>query len=164
MMKVISGDKGFTLLEIVAVLVILSVLASVVIPRYIDIDKTTRQRAIDAGVAELNGRETLTWSNLKIANTGYQDDANLFTMLDTTLGNDYSWVGGPPNASGGTLRFKDDTEVTLTRTQSSDVRPRISQWKCPHDKDSGKFRGDRAYEGGCRHLWLWLYFWRGLPN
>jgi prepilin-type N-terminal cleavage/methylation domain-containing protein len=66
MMKFFPGEKGFTLIEIIAVLVILSVLASVAIPRYISLDESARQRAIDAGIAELNGRETLTWSNIKI--------------------------------------------------------------------------------------------------
>jgi len=123
MMKFIPGEKGFTLVEIIAVLVILSVLASVAIPRYISLDESARQRAIDAGISELNGRETLTWSNLKIALTGYTDDAALFPILDTTLGNDYSWVSGPPDKDGGTLRFKASIEVPLTRTESNDIQP-----------------------------------------
>ena len=123
MMKFIPGEKGFTLVEIIAVLVILSVLASVAIPRYISLDESARQRAIDAGIAELNGRETLTWSNIKINNTGYEDDAALFPILDTTLGNDYSWVSGPPDKDGGTLRFKASIEVPLTRTESNDIQP-----------------------------------------
>ena len=123
MLKHSQREKGFTLVEIIAVLVILSVLASVAIPRYISLDESARQRAIDAGIAELNGRETLTWSNLKIALTGYTDDAALFPILDTTLGNDYSWVGGPPDKDGGTLRFKASIEVPLGRTESNDIQP-----------------------------------------
>ncbi|MGD9227644.1 MAG: prepilin-type N-terminal cleavage/methylation domain-containing protein, partial [Desulfobacterales bacterium] len=122
-MKFIRVEKGFTLLEIIAVLVILSVLASVAIPRYISLDESARQRAIDAGIAELNGRETLTWSNIKITNTGYTDDATLFPLLDTTLGGDYNWVGGLPERAGGTLRFRTSTEVPLTRIESSDIQP-----------------------------------------
>jgi MSHA pilin protein MshA len=59
-------EKGFTLVEIIAVMVILSVLAAVAIPRYMSLDESARQRAIDAAISELNGRETLTWSNIKI--------------------------------------------------------------------------------------------------
>ena len=123
MMKFIPGEKGFTLVEIIAVLVILSVLASVAIPRYISLDESARQRAIDAGIAELNGRETLTWSNIKITMTGYIDDAALFLIVSTTLGNDYTWIGAPPNENGGTLRFKESIEVPLTRIESSDIQP-----------------------------------------
>lgn len=123
MIRLPTGKKGFTLVEIIAVMVILSVLAAVAIPRYMSLDENARQRAIDAGIAELNGRETLTWSNIKITVTGYIDDATLFPILDTTLGNDYTWVGGAPNENGGTLRFKASIEVPLTRTESTDIRP-----------------------------------------
>jgi prepilin-type N-terminal cleavage/methylation domain-containing protein len=123
MMKFTPGEKGFTLLEIIAVLVILSVLAAVAVPRYLSLDESARQRAIDAGIAELNGRETLTWSNIKITSTGYTDDAALFPILDTTLGDDYSWVGGPPDKDGGKLKFRESIEVPLARTESTDILP-----------------------------------------
>ena len=123
MLRLMTGEKGFTLVEIIAVLVILSVLAAVAIPRYLSIDERARQRAIDAGIAELNGRETLTWSNIKITQTGYVDDASLFAQINTTLGNDYSWEGGRPSDSGGTLKFRETISVPLTRTASENIRP-----------------------------------------
>ena len=123
MLKYSQLEKGFTLVEIIAVMVILSVIAAVAIPRYMSLDESARQRAIDAGIAELNGRETLTWSNLKITITGYTDDAALFLLLNTTLGNDYSWEGGPPDESGGTLKFRQSIEVPLSRTESNDIEP-----------------------------------------
>ncbi|MGD2024000.1 MAG: type II secretion system protein [Desulfobacterales bacterium] len=119
-------ENGFTLLEIIAVLVILSVLSAVAIPRYISLDENAKQKAINAGIAELNGRETLTWSNLKISGSGYQTDAHLFGLVDTTLGQEYSWDGGSPNISGGTLRFKQDTSVPLSRAESTHLQP--AEW------------------------------------
>jgi prepilin-type N-terminal cleavage/methylation domain-containing protein len=123
MMKLIPGEQGFTLIELIAVMVILSVLAAIAIPRYLNIDESARQRAIDAGIAELNGRETLTWSNMKITNTGYEDDATLFAQVDTTLGNDYTWVGGHPGIKGGTLNFRESASVPLTRNESTFEKP-----------------------------------------
>ena len=122
-MKFTPGEQGFTLLELIAVMVILSVLAAIAIPRYLSVDESARQRAIDAAVAELNGRETLTWSNIKITVTGYTDDTTLFSILSTTLGNDYVWQGGPPDRSGGTLKFKESTDVSLTRNESTFEKP-----------------------------------------
>ena len=123
MMKFIPGEQGFTLIELIAVLVILSVLAAIAIPRYLSLDESARQKAIDAGIAELNGRETLTWSNMKITSTGYVDDITLFSELSTTLGHDYNWQGGAPSRSGGTLKFKDSTLIPLTRTGSTRSKP-----------------------------------------
>ncbi len=114
------------MLEIIAGLVIISVLAAVVIPRYISLDERAKQKALNAGIAELNGRETLTWSNLKISESGYLDDAHLFGLMDTTLGSDYSWEGGSPNISGGTLIFRLGTSAPLSRSESSIESP--AQW------------------------------------
>ena len=123
MIQSTSGEQGFTLIELIAVLVILSVLAAIAIPRYISIDESARQRAIDAGISELNGRETLTWSNIKITLTGYLGDVALFEMVDKTLGAGYSWDGGHPNEHGGTLEFKGSTIVPLTRSESTFSKP-----------------------------------------
>ena len=116
------SQGGFTLLEIIATLVILSILSAVAIPRYVSLDESAKQKGIDAGIAELNGRESLTWSNLKISESGYQNDVLLYGLVDTTLGNDYSWSGGGPNIGGGNLIFKQIT-VPLIRTGSTLIEP-----------------------------------------
>ena len=115
-------QSGFTLLEIIASLVILSILAALAIPRYISLDESAKQRAIVSGIAELNGRETLTWSNIKISESGWIDDNRTYSTIDLNLGNDYLWASGPDEA-GGTLRFKNSNTVPLTRTASTGLQP-----------------------------------------
>ena len=111
------------MLEIIATLVIISVLAAIAVPRYLTLDENTRQKAIDVGIGELNGRETLTWSNQKIGD-GYQGDANLFPLMDTHLGDDYGWEEADgPDAGGGTLIFQQKISVALTRSVSTTLRP-----------------------------------------
>ena len=118
------GDMGFTLLEIIAVMVILSILAAIAVPKYVSLDESARQRAIDAGVSELNGRETLTWSNEKISVSGWVSDEKTFGLIDPFLGDEYMWdTADPPDQGGGTLSFKDSVPVTLSRTESTVERP-----------------------------------------
>ena len=116
-------QSGFTLLEIIASLVILSILAGLAIPRYISLDESAKQKAIVAGIAELNGRETLTWSNIKISQSGWIDDNRTYSMIVTNLGNDYQWASGDPDEAGGNLRFKNSNSVPLTRTASTNLQP-----------------------------------------
>jgi len=113
----LRNQNGFTLLEIMSVLVILGVIFSVTIHRFTSLSGTAYQKALESAVQELNIRETLTWYHLKISIDGWQNDTDVFNQLDTTLGAGYHW---DPTAAeiGGSLHFGPHT-IALTRTQST---------------------------------------------
>ena len=115
----VSNQKGFTLIELISVMIIMGVVASVSIQKFDFVSDTASEKALYAGIKELNIRESLVWSNLKISNDGYSTDEDLYGVLDTNLGAGYKWTPGPPDRlTGGTLSFK-SASIVLDRHEST---------------------------------------------
>ncbi len=51
MKKVLRNEEGFTLIEVIAVLVILGVLAAVAVPNYLDLMEKSKEKAAEGAVA-----------------------------------------------------------------------------------------------------------------
>ena len=111
------NQSGLTLIEIIAVLVMLAILSSMAVPRFFDLESHVKQRAIDTAILELNSRESLTWANKKSSSAGYDDDKKILEAVDYNLGADYVWLIAPDKL-GGTIEFN-GISAALNRTPST---------------------------------------------
>jgi type IV pilus assembly protein PilA len=118
----VSEQKGFTLIELMAMLVIIGVVVSVAVKKYNTISTSAELRAIEAGISELNSRETLTWANLIINQGKYPGDDAIWAMMTastyTDIGSSYHWDNGPDKDTGGQLSFGSQT-ISLIREAST---------------------------------------------
>jgi prepilin-type N-terminal cleavage/methylation domain-containing protein len=117
----VRNQKGFTLIELISVMVIMGVMGSVVVKKVDVITDTASSKALALAVKELNIRESLVWSNLKISTDGYTTDADLFSILDKDLGGKFKWSSGP-TIDGGTLYCESQSNI-LNRSPSTLFAP-----------------------------------------
>ena len=120
--QVAKSIDGFTLIEIVGVMVIIGLISSIGAAKVFDTDSVAKQAALDAAVIDLNGRERLLWSQIKLSSNDWITDAQVFASLDTHLGTEYHWSS--LNISGGSLYFK-GLAAALSRSASTSGQPAV---------------------------------------
>jgi MSHA pilin protein MshA len=137
--KMIRNQKGFTLIEIIAVLVILGILAAVAIPKYMDMRKDAVIKAAGGANLELNARERLKLAEWKLKDglgaypapgatkTVTKADGTTEDVLgpDTALGQD--WNKNIPINTTPSFVFQGKT-VTFTRNAPTDTSNEPYNW------------------------------------
>lgn len=117
-MKIASNNKGFTLVELLAVLIILGIMLVIAIPKFISINKNAEKAGIATAVIDLNGRDLKCWTAQKLTD-GWVDDLKIYKSCDYQI-NGYRWISISP--IGGTLEFK-ETTVRVNRRASANHEP-----------------------------------------
>jgi prepilin-type N-terminal cleavage/methylation domain-containing protein len=102
----LRNQKGFTLIEIIAVLVILGILAAVAIPKYLSMADEARIKAAQGAIAEIKGRLSAAQAKYMMNSGGTPPTSlQLFTYATGTNG----YVNATNLANVGT-----DFVVTVT--------------------------------------------------
>jgi len=66
----INNQNGFTLMEIIAVLIILGILAAVAVPKYFDLQTEAKVKALSGALAEGVSRTNLGYAKFLLSNDG----------------------------------------------------------------------------------------------
>ena len=114
------NQKGFSMIEMIAVLIIMGILAAFIIPRFISFDDNATAQMLSSAVDDLNQREKMAWSNQKIGSKSYSDeelDSLIQLRVELDLGDRIQW-------NGNTL-ILGSVHVSLERLPATNVKPAV---------------------------------------
>jgi MSHA pilin protein MshA len=129
----VNNQGGFTLIEIIAVLLIFGILSAVAIPKYMDLQNQARIKSGQSAIAEIKTRLSTAYGQYLLSNNG-SVPANIAAICN--LVNDTSFL--PANANGNIPLGNDFTAnlnnglITITKVNGVSVSGVTGTWTLPN--------------------------------
>lgn len=104
----IQNEEGFTLIEIIAVLVIMGILAAVAVPKFFDLQTRSREKAVYTAVSELKVRVNQHFASQLLNGKTVGQITYDAASVGTNLGEDFEvkdWVVGAGNEITFTVTY-----------------------------------------------------------
>ncbi len=95
MKKIVKNQKGFTLIEIIAVLVILGILAAVAVPKFMSLTETAKQKAVDGALSAGQSSVSMQYARLSLSNDAEPSMTMLAKYASNQIGGDFTFTFEP---------------------------------------------------------------------
>lgn len=115
----LKNEKGFTLIEIIAVLVILGILAAIAVPKYLSLMDQSRMNAAQSAIAEVKARASGYYASQTLSASATPTMASVMASVTTTpdVGSDFT-VTAASSATSITITVTCEKGSALTTNAS----------------------------------------------
>jgi MSHA pilin protein MshA len=122
--KILKNEKGFTLIEIIAVLIILGILAAVAVPKFLSLTDEAEQKALEGAVSAGLSTVSLLYGQLALSNGAEPDTASLVAKA----------TANPPGSEEFNFAFAasgEDVIVTVSWQDAARTSTDTGTWRKP---------------------------------
>jgi MSHA pilin protein MshA len=88
----LKGQEGFTLIEIIAVLVILGILAAVAVPKFMSLTEESKQKAVEGALSAGQSSVSMQYARLSLSNDAEPGMGTLANYAASQVGGDFSFT------------------------------------------------------------------------
>ena len=79
----LRNEKGFTLIELIMIIIILGILAAIAVPRYVDLQQDARTAVVDASIGAIKSAAIIQYAQSRTSNRLLSIEAQ--TDLDAAI-------------------------------------------------------------------------------